>query len=205
MKIFAAIFMSALLTACAFSETINRKNAVNYHDWGEQAEFAGDYELAERNYGRALINARLGNSPAAGISMVAYNLGRMKGYLCKYSEAEQLLLEAIALEQEASGSDSGLSIMKQLEIARFYFDYGQYDRAVAYYASGLPGAKKLGVGSSDPVGLADAIDDYARALDQIGRHDQADNAKRESETLRNRHPGQKADFVPIRYNKTCTS
>ena len=58
--------------------------------------------LAEQNHSRALWNARIGDVPSSGISLVTYNLGRVKGYLCKYDEAEQLLLEALRLEEQAA-------------------------------------------------------------------------------------------------------
>jgi len=101
--------ISALVTAltgCA--NPINQHNAAKYHDWGMEAERAGDYQLAERNYERALANARIGYSPDAGISMAMYNLGRVKGHLCKHDEAEKLLTEALQLEEKVTGQKAAL-------------------------------------------------------------------------------------------------
>jgi tetratricopeptide (TPR) repeat protein len=94
-----------LLAGCA--SPINRHNAAKYHDWGLEAEQAGNYQLAERNYERALINMRLGHSPNAELSMVMYNLGRVKGHLCKHDESQQLLTEALKPEEKVTGPDSG--------------------------------------------------------------------------------------------------
>ena len=95
MKKLVVISLVFVLAGCATA--INRKNAENYHQAGLQAEWNGNLELAERNFYRALVNARSGNSPKKGISMATYNLGRVKGYLCKHKEAEDLLLEALKL------------------------------------------------------------------------------------------------------------
>ena len=66
MKYIFTFLIVLFLTGCG--NPINRHNAANYHQWGLEAEWAGDYVLAERNYSRALMNAKLGDSPDAGIS-----------------------------------------------------------------------------------------------------------------------------------------
>src|SRR5690242_20610605 len=100
MRTLVVLGLTLLGAGCA--NPINQHNAAKYHEWGEEAERAGNYQLAERNYYRALVNARVGRSPDAGVSMAMYNLGRVKGYLCKYDESEQLLTEALNLEEKVT-------------------------------------------------------------------------------------------------------
>jgi len=201
MKKLVVVALFVALGGCATA--INRHNAENYHQAGLQAEWNGDYELAERNFYRALVNARSGNSPKAGISMAEYNLGRIKGYLCKHKEAEELLLDALKLEVEVTGPESGVTSKRLFELARLYYDQGKYDKAAQYYSRAIPIVKKLGVEKSDPIALADAMDEYSVSLSKSGNKTKASEVKSEASALRKNNPGAKAKFVPTRYNTRC--
>ncbi len=195
----ALITVSILLVGCG--NPINRKTAENYHQWGLEAEWGGNYELAERNYSRALINAQLGHSPDAGIAMASYNLGRVKGYLCKDQEAEKLLLDSLALEEKVTGPKSPIITKRLFELARFYYDHAQYKKSKPYYARAIPMVKEYGIEQSDPIALANAIEEYAITLKKLGENSAASSANKEAETLKNNNPGKKAGFVPVRYNQ----
>jgi tetratricopeptide (TPR) repeat protein len=158
-----AVVLVALLAGCV----INQRTASNYYEWGSQAEMSGNYALAERNYERALINARLGHSPDEGLSAVTYNLGRIKGYLCKYNEAEKLLTEALTLEEKVKTPQNEIT-QRLFELARFYSDRGIYQQSLPYFARAIPAVKKLGVESSDPIALAEVLEEYAVALNKTG-------------------------------------
>jgi tetratricopeptide (TPR) repeat protein len=202
LTIIAAI-LGVFLTGCATQ--INRHNASNYYDAGLRAELAGDYVLAERNYERALINARLGNAPDAGVSAAMYSVGRMKGILCKFGEAEPLLLESLKLEEGVSGTESAITSKRLFELARFYSDRGMYDKSLPYFSRGIPVVVKLGVESSDPIALADVYDEYAVALERSGQRAEAEKAKASGNALRAKNPGKKANFIPVRYVSKCAS
>lgn len=189
------------LASCA--NPINRYNAAQYHDWGIQAETAGDYKLAERNYERALINARLGRSPDSGISMAMYNLGRVKGYLCKHDDAEKLLTAALDLEEKTSGPESGLTTMRLFELARLHFDRRRYVASIPYFERAIPAVRKLGAEASDPIALADALDQYAAALAATGRTAESAEHRREAATIRARHPDKVAAFRAVSYERRC--
>jgi tetratricopeptide (TPR) repeat protein len=200
-RTFAAVCLAFGLASCA--HPINRHNAAQYHGWGQEAERAGNFALAERNYGRALVNARLGHSPDAGVSMAMYNLGRVKGYLCKYDEAERLLLDALALEEKVSGPESGLVTMRLFELARLQFDRGHYAASLPWFSRAIPAVRKLGAESSDPIALAEVLDQYALALARAGRPDDGAASRREADALRAAHPGKGARFKPVSYDQPC--
>jgi hypothetical protein len=170
---------------------------------GLQAERAGDYQLAERNYERALINARLGHAPDAGMSMVAYNLGRVKGYLCKYEDAEKLLTEALRLQEKAGPPDSAFVSMRLFELARFHYDRGEHERAIPYFARGFQVAGKLDAESKDPIGFAEVLEEYAIALEKSGDASSAFGRKSEAAKLRALYPGRPAASLHVRYNQPC--
>jgi tetratricopeptide (TPR) repeat protein len=189
------------LVACA--NPINQKTAQNYYDWGLRAELAGEYALAERNYERALINARLGHSPDAGISAAMYSVGRMKGILCKYDEAEPLLLESLKLEETVTGPESGITSKRLFELARFYSDREMYARSLPYFSRGIPLLFKLGAESSDPIALAEALETYSMALLKSGQRSESEGATRQAEEIRSKNKGRTAIFVPVRYGSKC--
>ena len=133
-----------------------------------------------------------------------YGLGRMKGYLCKYDEAEKLLSSSLALEEKVTGAESSVTTKRLFELARLNFDRGQYAAALPYFGRGIPAVKKLGIEASDPISLANALDEYAISLGKTGYKDQSDSAINEAATLRHDNPGRKVTFTPVRYNQTCT-
>jgi hypothetical protein len=195
------ISFAALLAGCS----INQQTASSSYDLGIQAELAGDYVLAEKHYNNALIDARMGNSPDAGVAAAMYGLGRMKGYLCKYENAEKLLLESLMLEEKATGPGSGNAIKRWLELARFYSDRGLYASSLPYFAYGIPADRKLGAETSDPIALSGALEEYAFALDKSGQTVQAKAARKEAVRLRSSNPGKNAKHIPIRYNRPCST
>jgi tetratricopeptide (TPR) repeat protein len=192
-----------VLFAIGCANPINQKTAANYHELGSRAERRGEYELAEENYSRALWNAKMGQSPASGVSMASYHLGRVKGYLCKYDEAEELLLEALRLEEEASGTESGLTSMRLFEIARLNADRARYDAALPYYDRAISIVRKLDVETSDPIGFANVLSDYAVVLETTGNYEKARNLRDESDRIRAAHAGERPGFVPQSYAQKC--
>jgi tetratricopeptide (TPR) repeat protein len=192
-----------LLVACA--NPINQRTAENYYDWGLRAENAGDFALAERNYERALINARLAHSPDAWISAAMYSVGRMKGIRCKFDEAEPLLLESLKLEETVTGPESAITSKRIFELARFYSDREMYARSLPYFSRGIPLLFKLGVESSDPMALADTLDTYSIALLKSGQSSESERVKLQAEEIRSKNKGKAAIFVPVRYGSRCST
>ncbi len=174
------IFLSITLLISGCANPINQRTAENYQNLGRQAENAGNYQLAENNYEKSLLNARIGGSPEAGISMAAYNLGRVKRLLCKNQEAETLLLEALELEQLASGENSGLTSMRLFELARLKMSTQRYEAADNYYSRAVKNVRSLGIKQSDPIGFATVLDNYANVLTQLGNLEEAEATRREA-------------------------
>jgi tetratricopeptide (TPR) repeat protein len=198
-QIFYIPLLCVLLASCA--NPINRKNAENYHQWGLEAEWSGDFVLAERNFSRALANAQLGHSPNSGIAMVTYNLGRVKGYLCKNEEAEKLLINSLNLEEKVSPPQNGILTKRLFELARFYYDTGRYDQSVPYFARAIPMVKALGIEQSDPIALANAIDQYSDSLSKSGSGVNSTKYKQEANNLRSINKGKEAKFLPVKYGQ----
>lgn len=121
--------------------------------------------------------------------MAMYNLGRIKGYLCKDDEAERLLKQSVELEAEAVGEESTMLPARLLELARFYYDHGRYRESLPYYDRGLSLAVGLGVREEDPIALANVWREYANALKHTGHVPAAEEAAHEAQALEMAHPG----------------
>jgi len=191
------------LLLLGFANPINLKNAEKYYELGSQAERSGDYLMAEEYYARALWNAKMGRAPDSGISAVSYNLGRVKGYLCKPDEAEELLLDALRIEENAAEPEISLISMRLFELARLSASQSRYDTARRYYARVIPLVRKLNIENEDPVGFALVLIDYALVLEFGGDIDAADAVREEADRLRNNHPQAQAGFVAKPYGRSC--
>jgi tetratricopeptide (TPR) repeat protein len=197
----ARLFALAALSGCA--QALNQKNAALYHDAAIAAEQQGDYKLAERDYFRALINDRDGGAPESMVSMELYNLGRMEGYNCKYEDAKTHLLDALHREERLSGPESSVTTKRLFELARLSYDRGQYVEAASYYERGIPAVRKLGLEQSDPITLANALDEYASSLRNVGRLADAMTASTEANAIRAKYPNEAAKHNFVRYTRSC--
>ncbi len=204
-RVYWLIGLLILSTGC-IAAPINRYNAALYHDQGLLAEKNDDFLAAKKCYDRALMYMRMGSAPKAGISMGAYNLGRVAGYLCDFDIAEQLLLESLRLQEAVPSSDDpdhAILSMRFFEIARFYYDLGRYKEAIPYLERGIPIAESLDVESIDPIAYANVLDEYVIALKQTNDFDRAQEIEAKAGKIRSSHAGQNPVLIPRRYNQNC--
>lgn len=192
-----AVLGIVALSGCV--SDLNRKEASIHFEAAQRFDVTGDYVSAREQYWKALVNARLAGADQATISMLTYNFGRTTGYTCHLDEAEKHLLDALEMEKSVTGPESGISTKRLFELARFYFDQAQFEKSATYYARGIPAVEKLGMAQIDPIGLADALDEYTTALAKSGHPSDAAAVVQRSAELRRAYPGKKAGFVPTRY------
>lgn len=190
-----------MLTGCG--RDFGTSNMARYHDAGMRAEQNRDYQTAEEQYERALVWAGTERVPQSLLSLNLYNLGRMKGHGCKFSEARELLLTSLAMEEQVSGPDSPQITRRLFELARLYYDRRQYADALPYYAEAIAMLRKLKLESEDPVNFADAMREYAAALRQTGNSRAAAGAIAEADALRARYPDETRHFIIARYTASC--
>lgn len=200
------ITCSALLLGCVHqaTPTASGKPAIPEYDQGLQAEARGDFAAAREAFWRAWTKARDSGATPAYKSAVLYNWGRMSGYTCNWAQGERLLQESLDMETPLSGPTSSALSKRLFELARLHFDQGHFAQAAGFYQRAVAMAERLGVAQRDPIGLANAHDDWAQALQKSGQPDQAGAARVRAKTLRAQHPGQRARFVPRHYPKSCS-
>lgn len=197
MKRFAIAASTLLLAACV---TAIPPSQGIYS--GNIAYERGDYAQAKESFSSALQVAMQQNWKPH-IATAKYGLGRSMGQLCQFDEAEKYLLEAANLENEISGGKGIHLSQDYFELARLYYDYGKYEKAVPYFQKAIPLAEEVGVASSDPIGFAKVLDDYAIALSKIGDANAATAVERKIANLRQNNPGKSAGFQIVRFNTKC--
>lgn len=197
MKLFAISLSTLLLTACVTAIPPSQ----GIHS-GNIAYERGDYGQAKESFSSALHLATQQNWKPH-IATAKYGLGRSLGQLCQFNEAEKYLIEAATLEGEISGGKGIHLSQDYFELARLYYDYGKYDKAVPYFQEATALAEELGVSSSDPIGYANVLQDYAIALSKVGDANQAKAIEQKIATLRRSNPGKSAGFKIVRFNPQC--
>lgn len=195
LRLGAALVACAVLSGCA----INESTAHRYANAGVSASQRGDWAVARENWRRAVINARLAHMNDRAMAVGHYEYGRASGVVCEWAEAEFALKEAYRLDT-ASG---GPSYMAAYELGRMHFDRKQYAEAVEQYSLVKAEFERLQVETKDPVGYADYLDEYAMALEQTGKADEAQPLRVRSDQLRKTFPGKTAHTEKTPYGTQC--
>ena len=198
--------IAVLLLACAatvlFSNCanpINARTAQHYYEFGMQAEDAGDLVLARRNFSRAYGNAQMGNLGPAAEASYLYEYARVTGYAGSYEESEKAFLDVLALIEKAKGEADRLRAPTLAEYSRLLHDIGQHQKAVPIYERAVVELEKVGIESSDPLGYAVLLDDYAESLTASGLPERASAITARSATLKAEHRNAAPHFQARRY------
>jgi len=196
-RLFGLALAVTYLSGC-ISPLLGKEAEIHY-EAAQRFEHAGDYVSARNQYAQALMRARSAGVDRATLSMLTYNYARNSGYACHLDDAEKYLLEALELEKGVTGPESGISSMRMFELARLYFDQGNYANSAEYYSLGVPIVERLGAQNSDPLAYSDALDEYAVALNRIGKTSEGSKIAAKASATRDQHADSTRQFVPIRY------
>lgn len=197
------LVVTVALSGCA--NTIHMYRAQKYFDAGAAAERSGNYRLAHENYQRAYENTEAADTDAPRKGLTMYNLGRMKGHLCMKKEAESLLRDSLAIEETALSEDGVWYTGRLVEMGRFYFGFGDSEKAVSYFAKASRRLVESGAEQKYPVDMADFWDNYADALRRSGFDGEAEEMATRAQSLRDSNAGKIAPFDPLPYGENCKS
>ena len=197
---FSLIFSSSLVCMSCIHSLTGKESEMHY-EAAQRFDRAGNYAAAREQYGQALMRAKYAKADQTTISMLTYNYARTAGYTCHLEDAERYFKESLEMERRISGPESGLSTMRTLEFARFYDDQSNFAQSAKFFSQGLPAVEKLGVERFDPVGFADALDEYGDVLTHLGKAQESKASHLKADALRNAHPGKAARVSIVRY--TC--
>jgi tetratricopeptide (TPR) repeat protein len=176
---------AVLISSCA--NPINARTAQHYSEFGVQAEQAGDLAVARRNFSRAYGNAQMGNLGPAAEASYLYEYARVTGYAGSYEESEKAFLNVLALIEKAKGDADKLRPPALAEYSRLLHDIGQHQKAVPIYERAVVELERVGIESSDLLGYAALLDDYAESLTESGHSDRASAVTARSVSLKAKH------------------
>jgi tetratricopeptide (TPR) repeat protein len=158
---------------------------------------AGNWNNARRTYTLALSNATWAEDKPQELATLNYQVGRANGVTCRYELAEQHLNQAMELDKQSSGP----SYRSTIELGRLNLAQGKAPEAAGYFERALAEMDKTGVEKRDPVGLAEALDDYANALAKAGKD--ATAAVTRAADLHKKHAGTSAVTARAPYGTQC--
>jgi tetratricopeptide (TPR) repeat protein len=195
-------FTVLFIAGCA--NPINLHTAQRYHDAGIAAESAGDFELAHQNYYRAYMNTEWGNANERQKALAMYNLGRLNGFLCRKTEAEQLLTKSVEIEGKETNKSGDWYLGRLMETAKFYYAYNDYEKSIPYFKEGSEIAIKQGLDKKYPLEFSGILKMYADALKKTGRNDQSELIVGSIQDLPPLAADSKERFSLPPYNKNCS-
>lgn len=197
MKNILLILIFLFISACASGlSSVSEYNTAGHYAVDEER-----YEDAIKFYGESLKAA----SNDQGKATAMYGLGRANGFLCNFNESENWFLQAIEIQETLPDQPNRAIWLTQdyFELARLYYDNNNYSNAVVYFDKAEPLVYKLGADKSDPIGLANVLEDYADTLEKVGDLNKFDKITKKIIKLRKENPNKSADFVIKRFNKNC--
>lgn len=175
-----ALLVTATLSACA--NPINRVTSDNYAETCAVAENNGRFEVAEQACYRALVNVDMGNLGPELKSQRLYNLGRIKLRLKKFSEAEQLFKESLAIEEKLSAA-ADVKIGRRLVVLSVSLaGQDKWADGVQYIERVLPIASQFT--GQDRAHTAEMLIQYSKRLRAMNQAATADRFAASSAALR---------------------
>src|SRR2546423_15195776 len=95
--------------------------------------------------------------------------------------------------------------MSLYEMGRMNYDRKLYAQAIGYFARVEPEFERRQLDTQDPLGMADYLDEYATALEQTGKIDQAKSRRARAGELRQTFRGRQAHTEKTPYGTQCAS
>jgi tetratricopeptide (TPR) repeat protein len=159
----------------------------------------GDWVDARQHLAQALASAQAEGTDSSSLTTIYFEYGRALGATCSFDEAEQYLLRAMELEQQASGPVH----RPLLELARLHYDQQRLVEAASEYERLMPMYGKIDAATHDPIGFADLLSEYSVSLGGTGRSTEAKVMRKRAEQVRAEHPGESSKTDRTPYGKHC--
>lgn len=194
-----AITLGAMILAGGCANPVNLRTAERYADACGTFLLQKEWWKARLNCGRAALNADLGHASPQVRAELWYEYGRASGAICDYAEAKRGLDTALKLDEDTGGP----TFMSLLELARLELDQGHFKESAAYFARFEAAIPAATVEKEDPIGYADSLDEYARAVEGAGNGSAAFDLRQRSRKLRNANPGKSSNTDRTPYGKYC--
>ncbi|MBA3849989.1 MAG: hypothetical protein C0502_08335 [Opitutus sp.] len=144
----------------------------------------------------------MGNLGPAAEAAYLYEYARVTGYAGNYEEAEKAFLDVLALILKSNGEADRFSAPTLSEYSRMLHDTDQHKKAVPIYEQAVVALDRFKVESTDPIGYAELLDEFADTLRKAGLWERASAITARSAELKAAHPNEPPHFQPMRYKTT---
>jgi tetratricopeptide (TPR) repeat protein len=171
---------AVLLAGCA--NPVNRVTSDNYTETCTVAEQNGRLQAAEETCYRALVNVDWGNLGPELKSQRLYNLGRIKRQLAKFSEAEQLFKESLAIEAKLSTPSDQKIGRRLVELSVSLAGQDKWAEGAQYLERMLPIASQFT--GQERVYTAEVLNQYSKRLSTSNQAALADRFAASAAALR---------------------
>lgn len=125
-----AALLATLTLGC--QNPINQKTAARYYEAGLEHSGAGAHTHAVTLFERAVMNSRLGGSPAAGQAMALYGYGRELALIGETGEAIAALEESLRLQRTVEPPALPELLRRLSVLGRIELDAGDPAKAVKH-------------------------------------------------------------------------
>ena len=185
---------ATLISACSALDTPTFQNNYSlYNREAVKAEKENNWDAAAKRYFLALQNVEWANEGKGVRSDFHYKLGRALGVTCQFEKSEQSLAQAHALNPKMP---QALAELGRLKLAQ-----NKPADAAGYFERALPSLENSA--SSDPIGVAEILDDYSSALTKSNKATDAASATKRADALRSANTGKSAAMIKAPYGSQC--
>ncbi|MEX0960882.1 MAG: hypothetical protein WDZ63_16505 [Burkholderiales bacterium] len=198
-------WISVLMLAVAAAQAQAEEGLTpeHYASTAMQAQEKGDWRSAVKYWARAHSAAEMQNGDSQTAAIVAHEYGRALGVICEFARAEELLLQALAIDE----SSGGPAHMPLVELSRLKMDQKLYQEAVSYFDRAVDALDGMNAANRDPHGFAHFLEEYADALTHAGLEEQARivAGRAEKLSMQHRHSHGDASAQRTPFGSQCTS
>ena len=162
---------SAILLAAGCANPLNQATSDRYAQECASAEQRGQLAVAEEACYRSVKNVDWGNLGPELKSQRLYNLARIKRQVGKFSEAEAILVESLAIEETLSGRASLKVARRLVELSVNLAAQEKWSEGTAFLERTIPISS--GFSGQERSFTKTSYVEYAKKLRTLGNNDSA--------------------------------
>ena len=164
------LLLLAALSLAGCANPLNQATSDRYADQCASAESGGRLAEAEQACYRAAVNVEWGNLGPELKSQRLYNFGRIKRKVGKYSEAEGILKESLAVEETLTGPSSLKIGRRLIEISAALAEQKRWEEGTPYLKRVIPIGS--GFSGSERSFIRLVYIEYSKALRGLGKREE---------------------------------
>jgi tetratricopeptide (TPR) repeat protein len=119
--------------------------------------------------------------------------------------SEKFFAESIALREKLPDREEAHLTQNLCEFGRLDLAEGKWEDAAAQFARAFPTLESVDLETSDPIGCAELLEDYEKALRNTGRAEEAAKISKRADDLRRANPSRAVVYAFRPYSSDCES